>query len=110
MGLDYAELAQVLKVMADSKRLQIIDMLSCGELCACHLLTYFQISQPTLSHHMKLLQQAGLVQSRKEGKWVHYRLEMGRWQEIEVALGQIARPKEDCICHQIGTQTEGCCK
>ncbi len=49
-------------------------MLSCGELCACEILEKFSITQPTLSHHMKILCDCGLVNGRKEGKWMHYSL------------------------------------
>ncbi|MGU3670530.1 As(III)-sensing metalloregulatory transcriptional repressor ArsR, partial [Staphylococcus saprophyticus] len=51
--MSYQELATILKVLSDPSRLEIIDLLSCGELCACDLLEHFQFSQPTLSHHMK---------------------------------------------------------
>lgn len=53
--LNYKEISQYLKVIADSSRLEILDLLSCGELCACDLLEHFSFSQPTLSHHMKVL-------------------------------------------------------
>lgn len=50
--MTYKELATYLKVLSDSSRLEILDLLSCGELCACDLLEHFQFSQPTLSYHM----------------------------------------------------------
>ena len=53
--MSYKELSAILKVLSDSSRLEILDLLSCGELCACDLLEHFQFSQPTLSHHMKSL-------------------------------------------------------
>ena len=61
MELDYVECAKIFKVFADPKRLKIIDMLSNGELCACKILEEFQITQPTLSHDMKLLTDIDLV-------------------------------------------------
>ena len=57
-----------------SNRLQIVQMLSDGEKCGCKLLEKFEITQPTLSHHMRILCECGLVESRKEGKWSHYTL------------------------------------
>ena len=54
MSISYTDITKKLKAMSDSKRLQIIDMLSCGELCACVILESFHITQPTLSHHMKI--------------------------------------------------------
>ena len=74
MELDYTEYAKIFKVFADPKRLKIIDMLSNGELCACKILEEFQITQPTLSHDMKLLTDIDLVIPRKDGKWTHYSL------------------------------------
>lgn len=70
----------LLKAVTDDSRLRILELLRQGEQCACVLLEGLHFSQPTLSHHMKTLCEAGLVQSRKEGKWVYYSLnrEKGR--------------------------------
>lgn len=65
--MSYKELSTILKVLSDPSRLEILDLLSCGELCACDLLEHFQFSQPTLSHHMKLLVDNELVYTRKDG-------------------------------------------
>ena len=62
----------ICKALGDYNRLQIVRMLSDGEKCACKLLEQFDITQPTLSHHMKILCECGLVETRKEGKWSHY--------------------------------------
>lgn len=70
------DVALICKALGDSSRLQIIEMLADGEKCACKLLEKFAITQPTLSHHMKVLCECGLVESRKEGKWCHYSLNM----------------------------------
>lgn len=64
--------AKVFKAFCDENRLQILEMLRSGEKCACVLLESLQISQSTLSHHMKILCESGVVISRKEGKWTHY--------------------------------------
>ena len=55
----YINTAKMLKAMSDPKRLRIVDMLSCGELCGCKILEEFHITQPTLSHDMKVLSEAG---------------------------------------------------
>ena len=68
------DVALICKAFGDSNRLQIVQMLSEGEKCACKLLEQFEITQPTLSHHMKILCECGLVEVRKEGKWSHYSL------------------------------------
>jgi len=66
--------AKVFKAFGDENRLRIIDMLHSGEKCACALLEELEISQPTLSHHMRILVESGLILGRKEGKWMHYSL------------------------------------
>ncbi len=72
--MDYRKTANLFKALADENRLQIMEILKDGEKCACKLLEALQISQPTLSHHMKILCDAELVSGRKEGKWMYYSL------------------------------------
>lgn len=88
------------KALADKNRLMIVDMLSCGELCACKILEKFNITQPTLSHHMKMLCDCGLVSGRKEGKWTHYSLNDDKVQDFKNFLNSITTGKEDCICKE----------
>ena len=59
----YIDTAKILKAISDPKRLRIVDMLSCGELCACKILEAFHITQPTLSHDMRVLIEAGIVRT-----------------------------------------------
>ena len=68
------DVALICKALSDSNRLEIVQMLSEGEKCGCKLLERFEITQPTLSHHMKILVEAGMVNDRKEGKWHYYSL------------------------------------
>ncbi len=65
--MNYTDYAMVIKAMGDASRLEIIDMLSCGEMCACDILDHFDFTQPTLSHHMKVLQTGG--DSRCTKRW-----------------------------------------
>ena len=94
----YAEKAEIFKVLSDSNRLQIIDMLSCGEMCVCKILEKFDITQPTLSHHLKVLADNGIVTSRKEANWIHYKLNDEKMKEINEFLQFISNDKKDCIC------------
>ncbi len=94
----YAEKAEIFKVLSDSNRLQIIDMLSCGEMCVCKILEKFDITQPTLSHHLKVLADNGIVTSRKEANWIHYKLNDEKMKEITEFLQVISNDKKDCIC------------
>lgn len=68
------DVALICKALGDANRLEIVKMLSDGEKCGCKLLERFEITQPTLSHHMKILMECGLVNARKDGKWQHYSL------------------------------------
>lgn len=79
--MDYA---RIFKALGDKTRLEIVEMLADGEKCACKVLEKFNFTQPTLSHHMKILCDCGIVTSRKEGKWTYYRLsESAVWEIIE---------------------------
>ena len=72
--MDFTEknMALVFKALSDENRIRILKLLHGGEKCACKLLEELNISQPTLSHHMKILCDAGIVSGRKDGKWTHY--------------------------------------
>ena len=68
------DIAVMLKAMGDENRIRILWILYNGEACACEILEKLEISQPTLSHHMKVLCDAGIVTGSKKGKWVYYSL------------------------------------
>ncbi|WP_335980039.1 ArsR/SmtB family transcription factor [Streptomyces sp. CA2R106] len=71
-----AELAAVFKALGDPVRLRLLSMIASragGEVCVCDLTPAFDLSQPTISHHLKLLKQAGLIDSERRGTWVYYR-------------------------------------
>ena len=96
----YIDISKMLKAMSDPKRLRIVDMLSSGELCACQILEEFNITQPTLSHDMKVLLEAGIVKDRREGKNIYYSLDREVLGQMHQCLGRIFEDKPDCICHQ----------
>ena len=90
------EYLRVFKAFSDPKRVRILELLCENEECACVLLDDLQISQPTLSHHMRILCDSGIVTGRKVGKWTYYRInEEGR----EYAGKLITNLKE----HKLGT-------
>ncbi len=74
MTTDYQGHAKVFKAFCDEKRLRILDLLSNGEQCACVLLEQLELGQSGLSYHMKVLVESGVVESRQEGKWTHYKI------------------------------------
>jgi len=72
MDNKYINSARVFKAFCDENRLMILEMLQSGEKCACELLEKLEIVQSTLSHHMKILVESGIVSARNEGKWTYY--------------------------------------
>lgn len=103
MATAYTETAKVFKAFCDENRLRILELLRSGEKCACVLLDDFHITQSTLSHHMKILCDSGVVQGRKEGKWVHYSIDpVGAERAVELLRQQVAL---DLSCYAV----EPCC-
>lgn len=82
--------AKICKALGDANRLEIIKMLADGEKCGCKLLERFDITQPTLSHHMKILVECQLVNDRKEGKWHHYSLNCETLKEFKEFIGSLS--------------------
>lgn len=74
MSGNYEDQAKVFKAFCDESRLMILELLRSGEKCACILLEQLDISQSTLSYHMKILCDSGVVESRQDGKWTHYKI------------------------------------
>lgn len=84
------KMAAMFKAFGDENRIQILELLRDGERCACMLLEEMKITQPTLSHHMKILCDSGIVVGRKEGKWMHYSIS-------EDGIGDAMRYLEELI-------------
>lgn len=70
----YEKNAKVFKAFCDDKRLRILEQLCSGEKCACVLIDHLGMGQSALSYHMKILVESGVVESRQEGKWTHYKI------------------------------------
>ncbi|MDE8039169.1 metalloregulator ArsR/SmtB family transcription factor [Erysipelothrix rhusiopathiae] len=92
----------IFKVLSDDTRLKIIEMLSTEELCACHILEDFDITQPTLSYHMKMLVESGLVSSKKDGNWTRYSLNDQVFEDLQDFF-RIKKPKKRTV-----NQIENC--
>ncbi len=105
---NYFEYSKVFKALGDPKRSMIVDMLSCGELCACMILEKFEMSQSTLSHHMKLLCECGLVKGRNEGKWTYYSLDPETINKTQQFFITITSDKDNCICKEGVDCCKGC--
>ena len=94
----YIDTAKILKAISDPKRLKIVDMLSCHEQCACKIQEAFAITQPTLSHDMKVLVESGLILDRRDGKNIFYSLNPVVLKEVYSIMGEIFRNKLQCVC------------
>lgn len=97
----YAEHIPSFKAVSDETRLKIIDMLSCGEMCACDILEGLSISQSTLSYHMKILADSGFVNARRDGTWMRYTLNRKKIEAVLSFFIAITNEKDDCICRNI---------
>ena len=87
-ALERDELAARFKALADPTRVAIINSLSAAEeVCVCNLTEVFELSQPTISHHLKILREAGLVESSRRGTWAYYRLVPEAITALRGALG-----------------------
>jgi ArsR family transcriptional regulator len=81
----------MMKALGDETRLKIFDMLSKGELCACKVLEEFNITQPTLSYHMKILCDCGLVNGRRDGIWMRYTIDQESFDRLKGFIDHIAK-------------------
>ena len=103
MPQDYKEIAEVFKAFADENRIHILKLLGSGEKCACKLLEELDISQPTLSHHMKILCDAGIVTGRREGKWMHYAINCEGIKGVRQLMQDLLAPEKlpaKCRCEE----------
>ena len=99
MELSNKQITVIFKALCDENRVQIFRLLQKGELCACHLHEELHMSQPTLSHHMKVLCDSGLVVGRKDGKWMHYSISQEGAKIAMDCLKEItAVNKSECKC------------
>ena len=102
MELTNQQITVIFKALCDENRVKILRILQNGELCACHLLEALNLSQPTLSHHMKVLCDSGLVVGRKDGKWMHYSISEEGTEIAVKVLRELTKvdlsESEECCC------------
>lgn len=96
--MTYEEYAKIAKALSEPKRVKILDMLSCGEMCACDILEHFDFTQPTLSHHIKVLVAAGLVHAEKSGTWQHYSINEDTAEQYIQGTVHLLTHSTDCVC------------
>ena len=93
VDVELAAPTDVLKALAEPRRWRIVQLLSCEELCVCHLADEVGIAQPLVSHHLKVLRDAGLVTSEKHRQWTYYRL---RREAVEAIADRLATVTACC--------------
>lgn len=101
-SMDAETVSSICKALGDPNRLKIVQMLSGCEKCACAILEEFNITQPTLSHHMKILCDGELVNVRKDGKWSYYSLNCETLRDFQRFIGTLE-------CKKITGCTDGKC-
>lgn len=111
--------AAIFKALADKTRLRILLMLSKQEMAVCELISELGLSQPAVSHHLKLLRHAGLVQDLREGKWIYYTINRDCFTNYASSLKQLLEQVEQnlaggtlpspirnqpCLCEELKTK------
>ena len=110
MEKNYLDNARVFKAFCDENRLMILELLQSGEKCACILLERLNIAQSTLSHHMKILVESGIVNARKDGKWTHYSINEAGAQNALLLLRNLTAVKAtETAEDKITMNKNGCC-
>lgn len=89
------QLIQIFKALSDETRLRIINLLSLGELCVCDIMAILNISQPKASRHLAYLKHSGLVQSRREGLWMHYSINSKIDRRIQTLIDLLVSYREE---------------
>ena len=89
MKQPYENDSKIFKAFCNEYRLQVLERLRAGEKCACDLLEHIDISQPNLSHHMKILVESGIVTARQEGRWTYYSIDPEGVQEATRKLAEL---------------------
>ena len=105
MNTKYLENAKVFKAFCDETRLMVLELLQSGEKCACVLLEKVNVGQSTLSHHMKILTESGIVTARKEGVWVYYSINDAGSENAAKLVKKLTAVTVD----QTNTDNERCC-
>ena len=93
------ELLNILKALSEETRLRILKLLEGGELCVCDIMAALDTIQPKVSFHLGVLKEAGLIKDRKDGRWVHYRIEEADLFRRFLILSVLERVPEDAAAH-----------
>ncbi len=95
------EILNIFKALSDVTRLKILKLLENGELCVCDLVTALNMIQPKVSFHLSILKEAGLIKDRKQGKWVHYKIDDSDFFRRFLLLSALERISEESVKEDI---------
>lgn len=98
MAVTYEERAKIFKALSDERRLRILELLHSGEKCTCTLTDEVNMPQSSLSYHMKILCEAGIVTGHEDGKWTHYQISRQGSEKALALLKEILIADETNIC------------
>jgi len=106
------ELASLFAALADPTRLRLLNLMSGREVCVCYFVEILRQSQPKISRHLAYLRKAGIVSARREGKWMHYRIEVPKHEAAAAILMQVLRSFEDdaAMRDDLARLTRVCCQ
>ncbi|ADO77898.1 ArsR/SmtB family transcription factor [Halanaerobium praevalens] len=88
------KIIKILKAIADQNRLEMLKLLSSEQLCSCHFVDILEISQPNVSHHLKILKEAGLIKASKRGRWIDYSLNKENIKLVKKEIDNILENKK----------------
>ena len=95
------DLLNIFKALSDETRLRILKLLEKGELCVCDIVAALDIIQPKVSFHLSILKEAGLIKDRKQGKWVHYKIDDSDFFRRFLLLSALERISEESVKEDI---------
>lgn len=101
------EVVEMFKAIADENRLKILSILTHGRLCACDILENMDLSQPTVSHHLKILQQAGLITVEKKGRWNYYSIVDEKIADMKTVLEAMINKEVDIQVKRCDSDCDG---
>lgn len=97
-------LADILKALSDENRLKIVKMLNCGDMCVCDICENLDLSQPAVSHHLKLLSDAELLNTKRQGKWIYYSVNRPKFEELQDQVKNLTVKPENCDLKILGCE------
>jgi ArsR family transcriptional regulator len=104
--------AFLFKTLADPTRLRLLNLLACGETCVCELTDTLRVVQPKVSRHLARLKRAGLVEARRDGKWIHYRWALHGDPLVRHVLGGLREwmARDDAMTGERQRRQKVCCR